>query len=104
MLVPLEDDAPGTSIWPTALTPEPEGSGGFPISFRRVQDPRKRRAVCALRRSSGSAETASACTEEMRVSDLAQRAAMRSMADLEMFWLGEVARECRTSRVRAGVG
>jgi hypothetical protein len=29
---------------------------------------------------------------------------MRSMADLEMFGLGEVARERRTSRVKAGVG
>ena len=45
----------------------------------------------------------SACTEDMRGLDLAQRAAMRSMAALEMFGLGEVARECRTSRVRAGV-
>jgi hypothetical protein len=39
----------------------------------------------------------------MRVLDLAQRAAIRSVAALEMFGLGEVAREDRTSRVRAGV-
>jgi hypothetical protein len=60
-------------------------------------------AVSALRRSSGSAERASACTAAARGLDLAQRAAIRSMADLEMFGLGEVAREDRTSRVRAGV-
>ena len=60
-------------------------------------------AVSALRRSSGSAERASACTAAARGLDLAQRAAIRSMADLEMFGLEEVAREERTSRVRAGV-
>lgn len=75
----------------------------MPTSLRRVHEPRKRRAMWALRRRSGSADMASACTEERRGLDLAQRAAMRSMADLLMFGLGEVARECRTSRVRAGV-
>jgi hypothetical protein len=93
-------------IWPIALTPPPpeaEGSAPFPIPFREVQAPRNFRAVWAFLRNSGSEETASACTEDMRVLDLAQRAAIRSVAALEMFGLGEVAREDRTSRVRAGV-
>jgi hypothetical protein len=68
------------------------------MSLPRDQLPRKCNAERALRLRSGSKDAASLFTDEMRLLVFTQRAATRSMADLLILGLGEVARVRSTSR------
>lgn len=86
-------------VEPPVLIP---GGMGLLMSPPKVQLLRKRKAVRALRLSSGSEDAASACTDETRLLVLTQRADMSSTADLLMLGFGDVARVRRTSSGMAG--